>query len=278
MTDDKTLVITFTNVTAGAAAPTKVACICADVVDGRCRDAGGVHAAGAVAAAAADPSGTAALSCYHADDVTADGSWGDRPGPALVSATAADPDNGDAEYGDGDTITLLFDSATDLGGQAMNESIPTAVVEEMLGFYKDGAVIDLGAAVTGVWSDATTLTLTIVSSADKSPDLADVGLAAAAGFATGIVVACRRAPSRSATPPRSSCRRCATRRSAATLATAARRRSKRGGERRRHRRGAREGRHDHGDVGGGGRPRGVFGGRGARRGQVSRPLHAALRR
>ena len=89
------------------------------------------------------------------------------------------------------TRPLLFDSATDLGGQAMNESIPTAVVEEMLGFYKDGAVIDLGAAVTGVWSDAATLTLTIASSADKSPDLADVGLAAAAGFATGIVVACK---------------------------------------------------------------------------------------
>ena len=222
--------------TAGAAAPTKVACICASVVDGRCRDEDGVHAAGAVAAADADPSGTAALSCYHADDVTADGSWGDRPGPALVSATAADPDNGDAEYGVGDTITLLFDSATDLGGQAMNESIPTAVVEEMLGFYKDGAVIDLGAAVTGVWSDATTLTLTIVSSADKSPDLADVGLAAAAGFATGIVVACKPA---GAFPIRDAAAQFLPSVCGTTVAGDfgnRRRRSNGGGERRKHRR------------------------------------------
>ena len=111
---------------------------------------------------------------------------GDRQ-PALVSATAADPDNGDAEYATA-TRSRCASTARPTSAARLNVSIPTAVVEEMLG-PTDGAAIDLGAAV--MWSDATTLTLTIVSSADKSPDLADVGLAAAAGFATGIVVACK---------------------------------------------------------------------------------------
>ena len=104
----------------------------------------------------------------------------------------------------------------------------------------------------------------------QSPDLADVGLAAAAGFMTGIVVACKPA---GAFPIRDAAAQflpsvCNTtvggdfgNRRPPPIQTAVASGADTDG--------AREGRHDHGDVGGGGRPRGVFGGRGARRGKLA---------
>ena len=135
----------------------------AAVVDGRCRDAGGVHAAGA--AATADPSGTKALRATT---------------PTSPPTAVGRPAGAGAGVGDGggprqrrrrvrrrDTITLLFDSATDLGGQAQRLDPD--------GGGRDARVLHgrrrhrPRRGGDGVWSDATTLTLTIVSSADNRP-------------------------------------------------------------------------------------------------------------
>ena len=44
------------------------------------------------------------------------GDFGKRVGPSIVSFVADDFDNGDDVYGAGDTLTVVFDLATNRGG------------------------------------------------------------------------------------------------------------------------------------------------------------------
>ena len=47
-------------------------------------------------------------------------------GPSIASTATYDADNGDASFGDGDTITLTFSTPTDLGGAKVGELLPMA--------------------------------------------------------------------------------------------------------------------------------------------------------
>jgi len=75
------------------------------------------------------------------------------PPPALQSVVADDPDDGDEEFGNGDTITFTFSEDT-------NEP-PAATKVEIDGLLDFGQKV-IGTNYTGVWSDAQTLVITIV--------------------------------------------------------------------------------------------------------------------
>ena len=76
-------------------------------------------------------------------------------GPSIVSFVADDFDNGDDVYGAGDTLTVVFDLATNRGGGGVTTtSVP---VEDMLVFSHS-----LGAEATASWQDDSVLVVTVV--------------------------------------------------------------------------------------------------------------------
>ena len=85
-----------------------------------------------------------------------EGDFGKTRGPAIVSFVADDFDNGDAVYGAGDTLTVVFDLATDRGGLGLFYSgeVP---VEDMLTFSHS-----LGAEAQASWTDDSTLVVTVI--------------------------------------------------------------------------------------------------------------------
>lgn len=68
------------------------------------------------------PSPPVAFGCDHCQ-------W---QGPYLLSAIADDPDDGDAIFGDGDTLTLTFNQATDTAGAAIGEQLPPSWLQLLL--------------------------------------------------------------------------------------------------------------------------------------------------
>jgi len=77
--------------------------------------------------------------------------------PQFVTYVADDPDDGDAVFSNGDTITITFDIATNAtGGGVISKA-------EIDANFTDGAgAPDYGAAYSGVWSaGSTTLTITV---------------------------------------------------------------------------------------------------------------------
>lgn len=84
-----------------------------------CRDPRGVHRSDAVVF-----QGVVPLSCDASSSVSTStnsaSNWGLHPGPHLISVLANDPDNSDAVFSDGDTLTLVFDEPTDLAGIAVH--------------------------------------------------------------------------------------------------------------------------------------------------------------
>ena len=76
--------------------------------------------------------------------------------PLLLTAVAADPDDGDAAFGTGDTITIKFD-------RALNVS------QTMIGYPRDMSYVDslftvsepLGSEYEGQWTDASTFRIEI---------------------------------------------------------------------------------------------------------------------
>ena len=72
------------------------------------------------------------------------GDYGKTRGPMIVSFVADDFDNGDAEYGSGDTLTITFDLATDRGGTDVRAT--SVNVDDMLTFSTG-----LGSGVIAQW-------------------------------------------------------------------------------------------------------------------------------
>ena len=96
-----------------------------------------------------------ALSTSSVGSLVVAGSFGEAPGPALVSMVAADPDDGDAVIGYGDTLTLTFDAPTDRAGFAINSPLSSSWIDSMLVGPPAPAN-----AWSGVWTDNVTLVLT----------------------------------------------------------------------------------------------------------------------
>ena len=71
--------------------------------------------------------------------------WGLRTGPAITTAIAADPDDGDTVFSDGDTLTLHFDMPTDMP-LASTQPLAKAAVDSLLSFSPA-----IGRDYTGAW-------------------------------------------------------------------------------------------------------------------------------
>lgn len=86
----------------------------------------------------------------------------------IVSAVADDPDNGDAVYSVGDTITITFPGATNAtsGGSMTN-------TEFRANFTMATTDIDTADTVTGTWSSTSVLLLTIGTIAGADPPAID---------------------------------------------------------------------------------------------------------
>ena len=120
----------------------------------------------AVQAAAINAVGTSALVSPK------DGADADEPidvggvlPPAIASFVADDPDDVDAVYGAGDTLTVTFDQTTDLAG--LGTSVLTKIqVDTLL-----TASTPLGLDYTGQWTDASTFVITVVTPAALPPTI-----------------------------------------------------------------------------------------------------------
>ena len=97
--------------------------------------------------------------------VAADGSGAGASGPfvaqfgmrpRIYSVTIDDPDHGDAVYGEGDTVTLRFDQATDRA-QGVDAG-DKAFVDSLFAFS-----LPLGLQYMGAWEDDSTFTVTVLS-------------------------------------------------------------------------------------------------------------------
>eukprot|EP00727_Mastigamoeba_balamuthi_P005371 m51a1_g14832 hypothetical protein (4244) ;mRNA; f:692485-711070 len=88
------------------------------------------------------------------------GNWGTRAGPSITSVVASDPDNMDAVYGNGDTITVQFNRATNTPGVA-----DAAAINTVFSFNQA-----LGSGYKGNWTNGgQTLVITITDSTGASP-------------------------------------------------------------------------------------------------------------
>jgi hypothetical protein len=105
---------------------------------------------------AADLTNAAGTSFVSISAGTVTGDWGSTATPAIVSATADDPDNADDVLSSGDTLTIVFDRNTNIPAVAT-----TADTDDLVDF---GAQL-LGTDYTGTWSDARTLVITVVDAA-----------------------------------------------------------------------------------------------------------------
>ena len=166
------------------AVPTSIACVCAAPTNQtghsgvpHCRDPSGIHFAHAHLSQAGE------LSCPSLPVAFDPGSsWGTRPGPALARVIAADPDDNDAIYSSNDTLTLVFDGPTNLGGYALGERLSKPEVDGLFTFSPS-----LGADYTAVWTDAASLTILIM-------DATGHGLTGIPGLTWstgGMVIRCR---------------------------------------------------------------------------------------
>ena len=87
------------------------------------------------------------------------GDWGLLAGPTVSSVTANDPDDGDAIYGNADTITVVFSGNTNQVAVATKANI-----DALFSFSQV-----LGANYTGTWTTATTLVITVVDATGATP-------------------------------------------------------------------------------------------------------------
>ena len=117
--------------------------------------------------------------------VAVNGSFGEAPGPALVSAVANDADDTDAIISTGDTLTLTFAQDTDQGGFALNAPLPASWLHSAI----LGPHASLG-AWSGTWTSPRTLALTLLNGSavdapawDAQSD--DGNLSAQIGIASG---------------------------------------------------------------------------------------------
>lgn len=88
------------------------------------------------------------------------GDWGNPvAGPTITSVVADDPDDADAVYGDGDTITVAFSENTNQIAAATKANLDAIFISNQ----------SLGADYTGSWSTADTLVITVADSTGATP-------------------------------------------------------------------------------------------------------------
>ena len=87
------------------------------------------------------------------------GDWGLLAGPTVSAVTANDPDDGDAVYRNGDTVTVVFSGNTNQVAAATKGNI-----DALFSFSQS-----LGANYTGSWTTATTLVITVVDADGAAP-------------------------------------------------------------------------------------------------------------
>ena len=86
--------------------------------------------------------------------------------PSFSTAIANDPDDLDTIYSAGDTITITFSAATNAtAGNTMNNA---AVIGN---FTFTNSNIDTNGSITGLWSSASVLVLTVVTAASDPPEI-----------------------------------------------------------------------------------------------------------
>ncbi len=81
------------------------------------------------------------------------------PGPSISTITAADPDNSDTVFSDGDTITVVFAESTNQPAGAIKTEI-----DNLFTFSQN-----LGVNYTGAWPNSSSLVITIVDSSGATP-------------------------------------------------------------------------------------------------------------
>ena len=90
--------------------------------------------------------------------------------PRLVSCVANDPDDGDAVYGNGDTLTITFSESTNAGGTgggALSSPMNKMSVDSLFNFSTP-----IGQDYTAVWDASnTTCTITVVDATGASEDV-----------------------------------------------------------------------------------------------------------
>eukprot|EP00163_Fabomonas_tropica_P010306 TRINITY_DN2040_c0_g1_i1.p1 TRINITY_DN2040_c0_g1~~TRINITY_DN2040_c0_g1_i1.p1 ORF type:complete len:6542 (+),score=1422.00 TRINITY_DN2040_c0_g1_i1:1620-21245(+) len=105
------------------------------------------------------PSGKGSTRSIFDSSVSASGSWGSLPPPKITSAIAADPGHRDTVYSAGDTITIIFDVATNqptLGGKTAVDSVFT--------FSQP-----LGSNYSAVWVSPTVAVVTVLEADPLTP-------------------------------------------------------------------------------------------------------------
>lgn len=94
-----------------------------------------------------------------ADSVaTLTGSFGSLDAPLITELTLEDMDNADTVYGEGDTITMLFDRATDRGGMGAALKGSEAFVDTLFKFSHA-----LGSRYSGEWKDASSFVVSLIN-------------------------------------------------------------------------------------------------------------------
>jgi uncharacterized repeat protein (TIGR01451 family) len=87
------------------------------------------------------------------------GSFGDKAGPSITSLIAADPDSGDAVYGNGDTLRVAFSTNTN--------QPPVATKADLDAIFTFSQ--NLGTNYVGTWTSPSVLTITIINAAGATP-------------------------------------------------------------------------------------------------------------
>ena len=141
--DASTLVVTVTNASGTGATLGSTLARVRDTYGGVVRNSYGNAPAS---------SGTAVLS----------GSFGSFAAPSITSVVLEDVDNADTVYGEGDTITITFDRATDRGGPSAATKGAEAFVDALFQFSAA-----LGARYSGEWVDASSFVVQLVNTSNE---------------------------------------------------------------------------------------------------------------
>ena len=95
-------------------------------------------------------------------DALLEGSFGSLAAPAIISFDLEDVDNADTVFGDGDTLTIVFDRRTDRGGAQAATRGAEAFVDSLFTFSHP-----IGDRFSGEWRDTSIFTVTIVNATNE---------------------------------------------------------------------------------------------------------------
>lgn len=98
------------------------------------------------------------------------GDFGTRAGPSITSLIASDPNNDDAIYDAGDRIIVRFSENTNKPPVSSKGDL-----DKIFEYTQEGSPAVLGAAYSGIWANARTLQITIVSPATATVSTASIG-------------------------------------------------------------------------------------------------------